>query len=255
MLTPWGSLPKDQENPQLISEAISEAIIAHEQDPTAHLGAGESLEQHKTNEVVDHPAFSVLDDKLAYDRNYFLMNFADFDNYDHSSNSQYLALNSLYFSSPNSSGSQWFYAATQDMWSGSEFLFSKNPRFFTKFQLSNVTNQNTYFIVGERDEGRGFGFKVINNALSVIYYKSDFSEVATFIQNVSAYTIYKIELRVASGTSIEVYINNLLVTTILDCDFPTTNNFAYSLPWIDFKSTTTTTRELFIRDFYWEADF
>lgn len=65
MLTPWGSLPKDQENPQLISEAISEAIIAHEQDPTAHLGAGESLEQHKTNEVIDHPALSVVADKFS----------------------------------------------------------------------------------------------------------------------------------------------------------------------------------------------
>lgn len=61
----WGSLPKDQTNPQLITEAITEAIIAHEEDPTAHLGPGESLEQHKTNEVIDHPAASVLPDKLG----------------------------------------------------------------------------------------------------------------------------------------------------------------------------------------------
>lgn len=61
----WSALPKDQDNAQLISEAISEAITNHEADPNAHLGAGESLEQHKSNEIIDHPAFSIVPDKRS----------------------------------------------------------------------------------------------------------------------------------------------------------------------------------------------
>ena len=60
----WGDLPKNQIDSQLISEAITEAITNHEADPAAHLGTGESLEQHKSNEIIDHPALSVVADKV-----------------------------------------------------------------------------------------------------------------------------------------------------------------------------------------------
>jgi len=64
-IPPWGDLPKSQEDAQLITEAITEAILAHEADPTAHLGDGESLEQHRINGVIDHPQSSVLLDKFT----------------------------------------------------------------------------------------------------------------------------------------------------------------------------------------------
>lgn len=84
MLFNWGSLPKDQENPQTINEAITEAIASHESDPTAHLGVGESLEQHKTNEIIDHPALSVVPDKFSNAESFFNVNVwpADFGNED-----------------------------------------------------------------------------------------------------------------------------------------------------------------------------
>lgn len=59
----WGLLPKAQDNPQTIDEAIAAAIAAHEADPDAHLGDGESLESHRANDTIDHPAGSVLGDK------------------------------------------------------------------------------------------------------------------------------------------------------------------------------------------------
>jgi hypothetical protein len=61
----WGSLPKAQDNQQTIDEAISSAITQHEQDPTAHLGEGESLQQHKSNEVIDHLKNSIVPDKFS----------------------------------------------------------------------------------------------------------------------------------------------------------------------------------------------
>ena len=51
----WGNLQKSLDDPQTIDQAIAAAIAAHEQDPTAHLGDGESLQQHKSNDIIDHP--------------------------------------------------------------------------------------------------------------------------------------------------------------------------------------------------------
>lgn len=61
----WGNLPRAQDNPQTIDEAIEAAIIAHEEDPEAHLGEGESLQTHRQNEILDHPQGSALNDKLS----------------------------------------------------------------------------------------------------------------------------------------------------------------------------------------------
>lgn len=60
----WGSLQKAQDDAQTIVEAVAEMIAEHESDPEAHLGEGESLQAHKSFEVIDHPAGSVLGDKM-----------------------------------------------------------------------------------------------------------------------------------------------------------------------------------------------
>lgn len=66
----WGQLEKATDDEQTIDEAIAEAIAAHESDPEAHLGEDESLEKHKTEEIIDHPQGSILPDKWS---------FADYD--------------------------------------------------------------------------------------------------------------------------------------------------------------------------------
>lgn len=60
----WGQLQKSLDNPETIEEAIIRLINEHAADPTAHLAEGESLNMHKTDEVIDHPAFSVVNDKV-----------------------------------------------------------------------------------------------------------------------------------------------------------------------------------------------
>lgn len=71
----WGNLQKSLDDPQTIDQAIAAAIAAHEEDPTAHLGDGESLQQHKSNDIIDHPAGSVKNDKGSFSifdyQNYF----------------------------------------------------------------------------------------------------------------------------------------------------------------------------------------
>jgi hypothetical protein len=64
----WGALQKAQDDDQTIAEAIEAAILAHEEDPTAHLGDGESLSEHKHETVIDHPAGSIVPDKYSYEQ-------------------------------------------------------------------------------------------------------------------------------------------------------------------------------------------
>lgn len=62
----WGNLAKANNDPKLIDEAIAEAIGAHNSDPNSHLQPGAALEGHREADVMDHPAESVVNDKLQF---------------------------------------------------------------------------------------------------------------------------------------------------------------------------------------------
>lgn len=74
----WEFLPKNQTDPQTIAEAIAQAIANHNADPTAHLGPNGSLTAHRQNDIIDHPAGSIVADKLTANQ----INF-DFPIYDY----------------------------------------------------------------------------------------------------------------------------------------------------------------------------
>jgi len=61
----WGSLVKSQVSSETIEEAIQRFIDEHEADENAHLGEGESLQSHRTSEIIDHIAESIITDKIA----------------------------------------------------------------------------------------------------------------------------------------------------------------------------------------------
>jgi hypothetical protein len=62
----WGLIPKSQIDSQTIDEAIASAIDAHNSDPTAHTGSGQSLDLHRGGDVLDHKPGSVLIDKTTF---------------------------------------------------------------------------------------------------------------------------------------------------------------------------------------------
>lgn len=61
----WNNLAKSQIDPETIEEAIARLVAEHEASPTAHLGEGEALQAHRTNEVLDHLQGSVVPDKSS----------------------------------------------------------------------------------------------------------------------------------------------------------------------------------------------
>lgn len=61
----WGLMPKSQIDPETVEEAITRLIGVHEHDPTSHLGENESIEAHRTSEVIDHLKDSIVSDKFS----------------------------------------------------------------------------------------------------------------------------------------------------------------------------------------------
>ena len=251
----WGDMPKSQVDPQLITQAISEAIGQHESDPTAHLGIGESLEQHKTNEVIDHPAFSVLDDKFAYDRNSLNAPLSNLSLFAKGSNVENQGVNCVYFYSSGLNHTEWLYGSMGDMVTSSEFNYQNNPRFITDIRVGSLTNHTIYILVGERDEGHGFGFKLVNGTLYGMYYDSSLAEHTISLQTISANTNYKLEARVTYPDTIEFFVNNLLVGTMSSITLPSSIGYILSIPWVDVKRTATGATEFWLRGFYWEAEY
>lgn len=61
----WGSLDRAVNDNTKIDEAIADAIDAHNDNPDAHLEAGQALTTHRAAEIIDHVAESVVNDKIT----------------------------------------------------------------------------------------------------------------------------------------------------------------------------------------------
>jgi hypothetical protein len=64
MTVNWFGLSKTATDPQTIDEGMDVKIGDHNNDPDAHMLVGETLDLHRTNDVIDHPAESVVNDKI-----------------------------------------------------------------------------------------------------------------------------------------------------------------------------------------------
>lgn len=61
----WGSLQKSTDDPETIEQAIARIVAEHNNDPSAHNEAGQSLFEHKQSDIIDHLASSVPLDKIT----------------------------------------------------------------------------------------------------------------------------------------------------------------------------------------------
>lgn len=250
----WGLMPKSQIDPETVEEAILRLTAVHEHDPTAHMGQNEAIEAHRKSEIIDHLASSIYDDKFAYDRNVVDLEFNSLVPYSKSAGVSINGIKTWLFYSTSSTNSQWLYGNIGDMTVSTEFDFIRNPRIITQIMLSNNTLQTGNILVGETDEGRGFGWKITNGILYGCYYKSDLTLQTVQLLTIAPYTIYKLEARVKYPSTIEFYVDNILTASFTTAVLNFSMNFILSVPWIYFKSMTTTSRNLFIRGFHWEAD-
>lgn len=61
----WATMPKSGENSETIEQAIERFISAHNDDSTAHMEPGQSIDEHRKESIIDHPAGSIVSDKLG----------------------------------------------------------------------------------------------------------------------------------------------------------------------------------------------
>lgn len=61
----WSTLPKSGDNPETIEEAIARMIEDHNNNSVSHMGPGQSIDEHRKESIIDHPAASIVSDKLG----------------------------------------------------------------------------------------------------------------------------------------------------------------------------------------------
>lgn len=167
----WGFLPKDQNNPQTILEAIDERIALHNASPSAHLGANGSLAAHRENETLDHPAGSVVADKISASQITFEFPIYDYEQFPYTGNVDRFFPGASFFSNrsrPATVGLFTFfeYVIDWDIWSA-ESQFS-----FTMREVDTTTTMYDGIIsIGESNQEdsllytRGYGFSIENGNL------------------------------------------------------------------------------------------
>lgn len=212
----WGGMTKAQDDSQTINEAITAAIVAHEADPESHMGAGESIENHRTNEIIDHKAGSVLADKLTQTELSITENFANLDNWNkigEVNNSNWPDC-SLYVEWGAVNKSE-IYLTPQ---SPSPFLdYTYNMLFQVVFRTEmSGSNLNGWFGLGSDDsvDGGGFGFKIVAGVMRAYIEDSSVGSYSVLAGADLAHAhIYRALLIPAEGV-VRYYIDGSLVATL-----------------------------------------
>lgn len=180
MSTPivWGLLPKAQNNSSTIDSDIATAVKVHNDDPNAHNGIGQSLDVHRTNSVIDHPAGSVVADKHARQRTLATTfeSLASLSVYGGAS--PYFGVVRVYTTALVNAISQ--VSGSPNFWSPIDW--SKEMYLRVSVMFDSIVAMSALFGVGVDDLGdnfSGFGFRVINGVLQA-YHANDPGTGAVF---------------------------------------------------------------------------
>ena len=265
----WGMLEKSQEDNETIEGAIDRLITAHLADDNAHLGEGESLQSHRASEIIDHLAESVITDKIA-ERNVTIDHLSDFgsmwrlslpietiDGWDIGisgtasifANIGELGLQAGYNASPN----YYCYGAAPTRTVLSTKTFRTRAILKT---IATYTGFNAYLTTGPYSTGEsevhGVGWKITNGVLYAVHRSANGSgstEYATEILNLAANTYYNLEIIYTPETSIEFYINDVLVTTH-DTNLPDTEYYFGNAFNVRFQTTAAGTHQMYLYSLY-----
>jgi len=167
----WGLLQRALDNPQTIDQAIAAAIVAHEEEPTAHLGAGESLQAHKNDNIIDHPQGSVLGDKYTNREFTVMPTFSSFDHgYTRSAAGLSYSLAGVRMQTGGTINTTRLIRAS-GQFSPAYFDALKETTFQYTARMINTTSYRAYGVAGtdgELEVGPGLGFKFENNVLLAV---------------------------------------------------------------------------------------
>lgn len=254
----WGELQKAQDDTETIEEAIIRIVQDHNNDPTAHLADGQSLEQHKTQEVIDHPLGSILGDKFT-NKDFILMpSFESLDRYVASIGSGVVSLGSVeLLTTATSNNMRYLVAGGQS----SPAVYSPTKR--TTFQFSGILDgrNNTVIYVGAGDNilnGNApfAGFKVLNGALYAcqnVIGEEDYLEYTDLIEGVDVdeQHLYRVEV-VPDESKMYFYVDGQLLSEM--AIYETFDN-SLNLFSINLKTTNSTAKKIWVGGIYLSLGF
>lgn len=250
----WGQMTKAQDDATTIDQAIAAAILAHEEDPESHMGAGESIENHRVNDVIDHPAGSVPIDKFSFSRliKTWFESIDGWTDYSSGTGSAIAGLGSLFLSTGGTSGGVGCVTALGSVFVG--LNMSKAFYWRTTLQISDTSNFLAYWGMGylvDLDEFNGFGFRYVGGVLQA--YMGDYTNLATVnISDIDITETHVYEIRYSvSPQKAEFYIDGNLVATFDSGNFPEDGDefIGYLI-----KNTTSSTHNMSASDFQYEQE-
>lgn len=225
----WGTMPKSLTDPTTIDEEIANLLASHNADAAAHLVSGGSLDAHKSDSVIDHPAGSVINDKVPsktitpdqqlIDKFFIQFQFESIDAWQKS----FIGADGLcqlgiggILIQPAAVVNDSFSMYPLTLFGGP--VYSKNPYLQFAFQIASAgANVDVGVLCGSEDPysdteaSFGFYWKGATGKLSCRYYQGgtphDY-DLATYDQTVPH--ILRIELG-SSGTILTWYVDNVQV--------------------------------------------
>jgi len=259
----WGELPKSQIDNQKISEAIADAIDSHNDDSAAHQSSGQSLKSHKAESVIDHPAGSVIEDKVKdnvvsvpkqkWDQFTWKTIFESLDAWTQTTTgtasiTHYLGSVEFKTGVTASSVAKIVADSFSEGWGVN---FSKNPRFMSQVNLDAVDNQRIYVFAG--NEFCAFGFEVVGDILRAFHRKDVSGSPTRYITNIltlsGSNVWYKLEAIYISGSRIEFYVDGVLKATH-DSNLPEDGDNPDCIEFFTFsiKNEAAVSRNMYIRN-------
>ena len=223
----WAQMPKSQIEAETIEEAIERIVQEHDDDATAHLGTDQSLEAHKSADIIDHLADSIIEDKigdgevsiqkLTATHRIIISAFESLDGW-LSGGTKVLELGSLTLKTANTTNA---YAYACDVPSGIVGLdWDKDFFWQATIKLAQITNQEVYFGFGGSAYVGGYsgaGFKISNGTLYCYHWDLVLAAVTYITSEIAGITltvphVYRIFYDQSAGT-LEFYIDGVLKHT------------------------------------------
>lgn len=175
----WGEMPKSQIDNEKPEEMVARLIAVHEADPTAHAGDNESIDVHRKNTVIDHPASSIVPDKFSNNQPTMQNFFTSVTAYTYHGSVSQTGLGYVWLHTTNGS------PAVSDIQIPLTFLDNKlypDNDIIIDFVMRLVKGGSVYscdITIG--DSSCGFGFKIDQNGIKCFINVDDTQVISSYI--------------------------------------------------------------------------
>lgn len=247
----WGLLEKSQVDDETIEEAIDRLITAHNDNANAHIGAGKSLNTHKTQAIVDHPKRSLYRDKSAFDRFQIDEHFASIDAWTKSAGVTLPQIAEMNITTTNVANNLQFARIRYGDSTFETENFEQQPVLEVMVMFSHAPNIIAHFEMGDFDDIMGYGFAVHDGNLYVAWYDDDenYHEEQVFGIDFTDYHRYRIDL--SDGVNAIWYIDNVQKKTLAFINSRAKTNYVQFY----IKTLVNLSKTIYVQSVHYDEDY